>query len=194
MLGNCKPIGRWWHGNFFPEVRRVCQQLRPCWGKPKVVADPLPNGRPQAHTLPSGSTYIRAIVVHSAGPLGALRTSLLLELLFMSPMGERNTAHKGFSRATHNLHVESPSLVLDNWWNLSINLCHQVWIWSRLVHPSNGARWWWSRCWWWPKEIIKCSNLEKKKEKNKNQVLIKTKVSNRFLFWWSRYHRECDHV
>jgi hypothetical protein len=32
-------------------------------------------------------------------------------------------------------------------------------------------------------EDLKCSNLEKKKEKNKNQVLIKAKVSNRFLFW-----------
>jgi hypothetical protein len=31
-------------------------------------------------------------------------------------------------------------------------------------------------------EMIECSNLEKKKEKNKNQVLIKGKVSNRFLF------------
>jgi hypothetical protein len=30
--------------------------------------------------------------------------------------------------------------------------------------------------------MIKCSNMEKKKEKNKNQVLIKAKVSNRFLF------------
>jgi hypothetical protein len=30
--------------------------------------------------------------------------------------------------------------------------------------------------------MIRCSNLEKKKEKNKNQVLIKTKVSNRFCF------------
>jgi hypothetical protein len=30
--------------------------------------------------------------------------------------------------------------------------------------------------------MIKFSNLENK-EKNKNQVLIKAKVSNRFLFW-----------
>jgi hypothetical protein len=30
---------------------------------------------------------------------------------------------------------------------------------------------------------IKCSSLEKKKEKNKNQVLIKAKISNRLLFW-----------
>ena len=30
--------------------------------------------------------------------------------------------------------------------------------------------------------MIKCSNLEKKKEKNKNKVLIKAKVSNRFCF------------
>ena len=35
--------------------------------------------------------------------------------------------------------------------------------------------------------MIKCSNLEKKKEKNKNQVLIKAKVSNRFLFWHSKH-------
>jgi hypothetical protein len=35
--------------------------------------------------------------------------------------------------------------------------------------------------------MIKCSNLEKKKEKNKNQVLIKAKVSNRFLLWHSRH-------
>ena len=37
--------------------------------------------------------------------------------------------------------------------------------------------------------MIKCSNLEKKKEKNQNQVLIKAKISNRFLFWHSRHHR-----
>ena len=30
--------------------------------------------------------------------------------------------------------------------------------------------------------MIKCSNLEKKKEKNKNQVLIKSKISNSFCF------------
>jgi hypothetical protein len=36
--------------------------------------------------------------------------------------------------------------------------------------------------------------LEKKKEKNKNQVLIKAKVSNRFLFWHSRHHRGCECV
>jgi hypothetical protein len=30
--------------------------------------------------------------------------------------------------------------------------------------------------------MIKCSNLEKKKEKNKNQVLIKAKLSYRFCF------------
>ena len=30
--------------------------------------------------------------------------------------------------------------------------------------------------------MIKCSNLEKKKEKNKNKVLIKAKVLNRFCF------------
>ena len=41
-------------------------------------------------------------------------------------------------------------------------------------------------------KMIKCSNLKKKKEKNKNQVLIKTKVSNRFLFWHSTYHRGCE--
>ena len=29
---------------------------------------------------------------------------------------------------------------------------------------------------------INCSNLEKKKEKNKNQVLIKSKISNSFCF------------
>jgi hypothetical protein len=34
---------------------------------------------------------------------------------------------------------------------------------------------------------IKCSNLEKKKEKKPK--MIKTKVSNRFLFWHSRHHR-----
>ena len=90
--------------------------------------------------------------------------------------------------------IESPSLILDNWWNLSTNLCHQVWIWARLVHASNGARWWWSRWWCWPKEMIKCSNLEKKKNKNKNQVLIKTKVSNRFLFWHTRHHIGCECV
>jgi hypothetical protein len=39
--------------------------------------------------------------------------------------------------------------------------------------------------------MSKCSNLEKKKEKNKNQVLIKAKVSNSFLFWHSRHHRGC---
>ena len=35
---------------------------------------------------------------------------------------------------------ESPSLVLDNWWKLSTNLCHQVWSWARLVHTK-----WWSK-------------------------------------------------
>ena len=33
-----------------------------------------------------------------------------------------------------------------------------------------------------------------KEEKNKNQVLIKAKVSNRFLFWHSRHHRGCEYV
>jgi hypothetical protein len=42
--------------------------------------------------------------------------------------------------------------------------------------------------------MIKCSNLEKKKEKNKNQVLIKAKVSNRSLFWHSRHYRGCASV
>jgi hypothetical protein len=36
--------------------------------------------------------------------------------------------------------------------------------------------------------MIKCSNLEKKKEKTKTR-LIKAKVSNRSLFWHSRHHR-----
>jgi hypothetical protein len=42
--------------------------------------------------------------------------------------------------------------------------------------------------------MIKCSNLEKKKEKNRNQVLIKANVSNRFLFWHLRHHRGCMSV
>ena len=33
-----------------------------------------------------------------------------------------------------------------------------------------------------------------KEEKNKNQVLIKAKVSNRFLFWHTRHHIGCECV
>jgi hypothetical protein len=39
--------------------------------------------------------------------------------------------------------------------------------------------------------MIKCSNLEKKKEKYKTKE-IKAKVSNRFLFWHSRHNRGCE--
>ena len=36
--------------------------------------------------------------------------------------------------------------------------------------------------------------LEKNKEKNKKNKLIKANVSNRFLFWHSIHHRGCECV
>jgi hypothetical protein len=36
--------------------------------------------------------------------------------------------------------------------------------------------------------------LRKEERENNNQVLIKEKVSNMFLFWHSRHHRRCKCV
>jgi gluconate kinase len=41
-------------------------------------------------------------------------------------------------------------------------------------------------------KMIKCSTWKRRK---RNKIrLIKAKVSNRFLFWHSRYHRGCECV
>jgi hypothetical protein len=56
--------------------------------------------------------------------------------------------------------IESPSLVLDNWWNLCTNLCHEMWYEQGWCNPSDWARWhssdgddhmkWWDgHMWWW---------------------------------------------
>jgi hypothetical protein len=43
--------------------------------------------------------------------------------------------------------------------------------------------------WWWSSAQL--GKEEKRKIKTKK---IKANISNRFLFWWSRHYRECDHV
>jgi hypothetical protein len=44
------------------------------------------------------------------------------------------------------------------------------------------------------KRWIKCSNMEKKKEKNKNGLRAKAYLIGPFLFHQSRHHRGCDWV
>ena len=69
---------------------------------------------------------------------------------------------------------ESPSLVLDNWWNLCTNLCHEMWYELGWCNPSmehggtqsggdDHMKWW-----RWPHMMmIKCSTWKRRKRKTK---------------------------
>ena len=74
---------------------------------------------------------------------------------------------------------ESPSLVLDNWWNLGTNPCtkcrHKRMVPCQMVEQEDDHG-----GWWWPKDD-QVLNLEKKKEKNKNHMEIKANVLLRVL-------------
>jgi hypothetical protein len=77
-----------------------------------------------------------------------------------------NIFENGLSSITKKGEIESPSLVLDNWWNLSTNLCHEIWYEMVMIT--------------WNDEMATCDddqvlNLEKKKEKQ-NPMEIKAKV------------------
>ena len=77
--------------------------------------------------------------------------------------------------------LESPSLVLDNWWNPSTKLYTKCVDLMRLVH----AKWWSKRwswlSWWWPQDD-QVLNLEKKKEKNK--TLWRSRQRHCLGFWF----------
>ena len=65
------------------------------------------------------------------------------------------------SSITKKGEIESPSLVLDNWWNLGINPC------TKCVDMKG-----WSHAKWWSKRMIMVDGDDQKmikKEKNKNQ-------------------------
>ena len=80
-----------------------------------------------------------------------------------------------------HMRCESPSLILDNWWNLCTNLCHEMWYELGWCNPSvkhGGIQ---------EMVMITCNdemttwdddqvlNLENKKEKQ-NPMVIKAKV------------------
>jgi hypothetical protein len=86
----------------------------------------------------------------------------------------RNQTHKCNQNELLTLHVvivtgsrsgESPSLVLDNWWNRSELMFCSKWYEIGCTKVEVGG----SQGWWrWPHVMmIRCSTLEKKKEKNK---------------------------
>ena len=88
--------------------------------------------------------------------------------------------------------IESLSLVLDNWWNLCTNLCHELWNELGWCNPSvkhGGTQE--KVLITWNDEMATCDddqvlNLEKKKEKNKT-LWRSRKGINRVLFRWSRH-------
>ena len=95
---------------------------------------------------------------------------------------------KRLSSITKKGEIESPSLVLDNWWNLWTNP------WAQCVDKRG-----WSKAKWWSHMMVMVMVVTKtsrssaptwKRRKKKTKTrLIKAKVSNRFLFWHSRHHR-----
>ena len=77
---------------------------------------------------------------------------------------------------------ESPSLVLDNWWNLCTNLCYELWYELGWCNPScevwwhsNGdvdhMKWWDGHMWWWSS-----AQHGKGEREKQNPMEIKAKV------------------
>ena len=89
----------WW---FFSWGSVACQPLNPHWGKLKVATGPLASGDPQV-TLSHMECSPEALALDLAGPLDALRTSVLLELLFASPVGRAQHPSQIKPGLLHNL-------------------------------------------------------------------------------------------
>ena len=77
---------------------------------------------------------------------------------------------------------ESPSLVLDNWWNLSTNLCHEWWCelgWCNPSEEHGGTQM--VMLITWNDEMATCDdgqelNLEKEEREKQNSMVIKATV------------------
>jgi hypothetical protein len=57
MKGNCKPTGRWWHSDFYPEIHLVATKLVPVVSTTHLVVRRLIGVHSLAHMLGTARTY-----------------------------------------------------------------------------------------------------------------------------------------
>jgi len=108
------------------------------------------------------------------------------------------------SSITKKREIESPSLILVNWWNLfGLTLYSKCGFEIGWSNPSEGARWhsWkematWNEVhgggvdmWWWSS-----SGGWKRRKRKTKWAQGKGIIIGPFCFWWSRHYTECDHI
>jgi hypothetical protein len=99
VYGDRKPMGRWWHNDFYPEVHLVATKLVPIVSTTHLVVWRLISITHQAHMLGTARTYpqVRIAQWHA-----------LLVLLFMAPTGWARYPSQillwSHAKASHGLH------------------------------------------------------------------------------------------